>query len=633
MTDTPIQWFFLFDWDGDGSFGYDESAYVIAPMTIDRGRQNEHAEMAAGKMCLTLRNNSGRFDPWDPAGPLYGKVVPRRGVMAAVAYPRQANRLANAGFEDAVDLNGWEMVIPPEGAAGVIDVDPHSGLRACMLVGEGSQTTTRVGQAFGVTPGCWYLSGFWARGDGVNSPRCFVWDVTNGAYVFGATETGNTSTGWRAYNFWWQAPAGCTSAGLWLMAPLASGGQARFDDAYVLGPIYPVFVGYLEDIQPTGKAGQRRVQVTAYDGLRALTDTEVDIPLLKGKRTDECVAAILDDAGWPAGLRALDVADDTHSYFWFGKAKALTGMQALAGSERGALFCNVGGAVRFIGRSGMVARPAAGSLDQANLVDMQINQPLDGLYNVIRVRANPITVSASGVLWKLADNNVALAPGESKVFWAEYRDPATNQACAADNVIAPVANTDYLANTAADMSGTDMTSAVTVAATAFCQAAKLQLTNTDTVKPLFVTLLQLRGQAIVQAPTEITAEDDASIGAYGRRELAVQCDWQQSLQVAQDQANFLLDFYKGPRKRILATAEMLLPDMVQYELMDRIRLTADYYGIAEEFRLGRVVIKASGQTMQVLTADLYLEPCDNERYWLVGVAGYSELANATRLGY
>jgi hypothetical protein len=79
-----VQWIFLVDWDGDGTFAYNEGPYLIDAW-IMRGERyfidqhgTEFVPIRPGEGTATLTNKDNRFDPDYVAGPLYEKILPGR---------------------------------------------------------------------------------------------------------------------------------------------------------------------------------------------------------------------------------------------------------------------------------------------------------------------------------------------------------------------------------------------------------------------------------------------------------------------------------------------------------------------------------------------------------------------------
>ena len=84
-TIDNLLWGIIVDWDGDGYFtGENEASHVISFRSI-RGRNNivnsgltGLETMNIGEATLTLDNSDGRYDPYNPASPLYNKFYPGR---------------------------------------------------------------------------------------------------------------------------------------------------------------------------------------------------------------------------------------------------------------------------------------------------------------------------------------------------------------------------------------------------------------------------------------------------------------------------------------------------------------------------------------------------------------------------
>jgi len=133
-----LTWYVLFDWDGDGTFAYDEAARVLS-VQIERGRSGPFREFAVGKCVLKLENNDRRFDPWYAGSPLAGKVLPQRRCVVQVAAPDEWGGgtadwdLAAAATDElswsstagdtVVSAFGW-----PVFAGAIEDVEPMGGI-------------------------------------------------------------------------------------------------------------------------------------------------------------------------------------------------------------------------------------------------------------------------------------------------------------------------------------------------------------------------------------------------------------------------------------------------------------------------------------------------------------------------
>ena len=257
--------------------------------------------------------------------------------------------------------------------------------------------------------------------------------------------------------------------------------------------------------------------------------------------------------------------------------------------------------------------------------------PWTAIYNGVDVTAYPIAISDAAVLWSLKDRGIYLAPGESVTLWAPYADEHA-QACAADDVVTPVvATTDYTANLFADGTGDDLTSSLSVTTTSYSSRAKLLCSNAGAIG-LYITHLQVRGKAITQTAAQVRAEDATSQATYGRRWLSIDVPWQQSVASARDLATALVAQFAAPLPPATVRMEHVLPDLLGFELVDRVRLVVDSYGIDQTMHVVQINLE-SGRTMQELIGTLYLEPAETQVSWLLGVSGSGELGVTTWVGY
>ena len=639
---VAITWRIDFDWDGDGSYAYSESARVTA-LAIERGRANEFATFTAGKCVLTLEDHDRRFDSWYVESPLYGKVLPRRRVRVRAIETSllSVELMTNGGFETrtGTDNDGVSDTFSGWTAVGVSDptrraessTTKYAGTRALKLTGD--TWTPYVYQSnIVVHPGESYLLSFYTRGDGSSAGSYAITDDVNETAIVSLTSTGVAATTYTLVSCVFTVPIDCTVITISLWAPLTSG-TCYFDQVSLTEYGYWLFAGRIEDIEPSGAAGNRTVLITAYDGLRDLASMEVNAALQMNIRTDEAIVAILDEVGWPAADRDLDAGNDTLSYWWTpNDQKAKQMCDALAMSELGAFFIMANGNAIFINRRRFnTGWTGFAPISQAEIADIQIKQPWDTVANVIIVRCNPVQTSSEVVLWRLQDLNLYVAAGNSVEVWAEYKD-ATGNACVAENVISPVMTTDYTANSASGGGGTDLTASMGVVANIYSTWTKLTVTNSSATTGFYVTLLRVRGDGIAATTTMVRKDDAASQAIYGKRSLTMDLPWQQSISTALDLAETLKTSYANPLQAVDITFDNKLPNVFRYELGMRMVVIIAEYAISHTMRINSLTIW-TGNTMQDVKATLGLTPADQNLYWLLGEVGLSELGTMTNLGY
>jgi hypothetical protein len=146
------------------------------------------------------------------------------------SYPELA---VNGGFEAAgtggADIwNTWAETAG-DGALANETVIVHAGSDAAKITA-GATANTKIAQTIAVTAVKPYILNVWARGDGTNSGRYLIYDVTNAANIVAATSLGVTAATWTCVPVSFTTPTSCVSVRIDLMCPAANGGIAYIDD-------------------------------------------------------------------------------------------------------------------------------------------------------------------------------------------------------------------------------------------------------------------------------------------------------------------------------------------------------------------------------------------------------------------
>ena len=160
---------------------------------------------------------------------------------------------------------------------------------------------------------------------------------------------------------------------------------------------------------------------------------------------------------------------------------------------------------------------------------------------------HPRTVSpvANVVVYDQA-NVIEFAAGETKMLMGSYRDPVTGDAIGATELQPQVVGTDIIANTAADGSGSNVSSSIGVVIEAGQSGVRFDVTN-GTGAPAFLTTLRLIGKGIYDhGATVAEATDAASISAHGEHALDYDMPYQVRQDVGQAAADYILAKYKDP---------------------------------------------------------------------------------------
>lgn len=104
----------------------------------------------------------------------------------------------------------------------------YDGSNAIMLT-QGASLATLIIQNLTVRPNKTYRLIFYNRGDGTNSPRYRVWDLSNGAFIIDDVATGNAAASYDQLSTTFTTPSGCTSIQMRFRPADVNGAIAYFD--------------------------------------------------------------------------------------------------------------------------------------------------------------------------------------------------------------------------------------------------------------------------------------------------------------------------------------------------------------------------------------------------------------------
>ena len=321
-----------------------------------------------------------------------------------------------------------------------------------------------------------------------------------------------------------------------------------------------IWKGSIDSIEPSPSVGDINKAVFHCIGpLGVLNQKHASLAMSTSILTGTLIGDILNDAGWPAGDRDIEVGKTTVTRFWLDRMLALNALRVVEQTEGGFLAESRDGKVVFEDRHHRLL--TAGTTSQATFTDAvgaargysRIRQidPLPFIFNEFEAHIRLYTVGALATLWTLAESGAdspSLVPGESRTFWAQFPNPdSTTDAFGVDAWTTPVATTDYIANTKSDGTGTDRTSSIAVIVSKFGEAMKITLTNNHAVDIVFLTLLQARGTPITSKdPVRVSANDAISETRYGERTFTARTDFIPGTDEGQNWADYHLSIYKDP---------------------------------------------------------------------------------------
>lgn len=372
---------------------------------------------------------------------------------------------------------------------------------------------------------------------------------------------------------------------------------------------YDVWYGYLESLTPETVQSSSfpvvRLRATGALAWLANPGRKVSFAMQGAVLTGTAIGALLDEAGWSASLRDLDAGNTTMTRFWVDRTAPLTALRKAEETEGGFLWEKADGKVVFDSRWARMTNAVSTSVQQTYSDDgsdipyasIRQEDAWADIYNRLETQVQLYTVGSLAVLWTLAATGAdspVIAAGESRDFWANYPNPASAAAdgVAVDAWTTPVITTDFLANAAADGSGTNLSASITVTATKFANAMKINLANGAAV-PAFITFLQARGTPVLASdPLTVVSEDSTSQTAYGERAYPNPSQFTPDLDEAEAWNGFILNIFKDPQPRLQITIQAsknttMLADVLTRDIGHRVNLEATgaraKLGIDEDF--------------------------------------------------
>lgn len=425
-----------------------------------------------------------------------------------------------------------------------------------------------------------------------------------------------------------------------------------------VGTVYK-FLGTLDVIKPTaGVRGRYLTHCVAVDWMDEAARFHVSSTATQvNKRGDQVFRSVISSV--PVQPAAIETSTglDTYPYALDNvqdeKTTVLQIFQALALSELGYIYIkgdvSQGGTLVYESRS--VRGSIANTPVQTFSNTMEFVQPersRTNLLNKVQVTAHPrqVDTAATTVLYTL-DSATLVQAFTSIALTAPYRDQRNRFVrVGAANMTAPVANTDYKANSAADGTGTNLTGSFSVTGTFTSgNSAALLVANNGGVDGYIGgnttgAFLQLRGQGVYDYNTAVAvAQDTDSQNRSGQRVINVDMPYQANPAVAVDAASYILNIWSSPNSyvpqfRILGNwTDDLMRAVMQREISDPIALDETITGVkstTKYFINGIDIVIEQGR---IFRATYILAPADQNAYWILEKVGQSELGQTTRLGY
>lgn len=426
------------------------------------------------------------------------------------------------------------------------------------------------------------------------------------------------------------------------------------------GSTYTLWTGWVTNVQPQTLAnGEKRAILSASGVKRVLDTTKIYLPLQIGQRTDQIIQNVLDQLYIPEALSAgpwalgiagysevgsttyvpasaltyvLETGVLTPSYVgdtWDDGVTAYEAIKQVVEAERGRFFFDRTARAIFYNRTHFLLDTTVDlSLTDSSILNYDyIYGSEEDIVNKVIVRYKPRSIGAAdSVIWEL-DKPVSIPKGTEKKISARFREQSSNSQIGGYNIQMPMTQTSTLAFS----TGTaDLTSW-----TANARGAEMVFVPREA--DCTISVIIIKGNKLTSYNVaEASAIDESSPFFYGLREMSMQLDVLDNANDAQSIADYEVSRRPTPYGR-MASISLInktaanLSNQLSRTIGDRLTITetqtahnADYFIIGEEH------VISDALTKHVTT--WYLEPANSARYWVLGVAGYSEVGSTTKVG-
>lgn len=333
---------------------------------------------------------------------------------------------------------------------------------------------------------------------------------------------------------------------------------------------YPQFVG-LFSRQPEVSLRNRYLRWVGKDFVDFLSNRFVDDEAIyTGYRSDQLIEQILDSLGFTTGQYELDRGLNTIPFAIFKRGDKFGDIiDTIAKAEYANFYQDEEGILRFENRQHWDESPH--NEVQWEFVTSQVLEAElpndDHIINVVEVKADVRQKQPAQTIFTLnAFDSIQVNGNSTEEVFVDFSDP----------VLAITTPTNggtlsfYKGNTAADGSGSDATSSLTITKQyLFSNAAKFTFSNSS-ASTVYITELVVNGRpAKVEKSIYYRTQDDSSVTAYEERPYLIENDFIQSEDWASTLSQLLLIDFASPEKlqtvTIRAIPQLRLGDLVSWQ--------------------------------------------------------------------
>lgn len=367
------------------------------------------------------------------------------------------------------------------------------------------------------------------------------------------------------------------------------------------------FAGVIDDMQfSNDENGDKFATFYLVAHEKKLQRDDATVGLQKNVKISAAIGLVLDAIAWPSYLgRNIESTSSTLNYFWTQGRRALSELRGLANGDLGVVFCDGAGVLTYYQRNH--AGSVVVAIDESDcLKNIKQSDAVEVICNKIEVTALLRNLQTSGTIAQLSGDTPLVPAGETREYFLPIN--YNGQDCPADNIIAPVATTDYTMNSAANGSGTNLTANFTVTHFDLGNTVLARVKNNGATDG-YITLLKVRGNAITQSSLVLKTEDATSQAEYGVLRMKYASDWLQSANEGESIRDYLLLLLKDAPGFFEIEMQDRFDKQFEAGLMDVVEATFDYYAVAaENFRVGYYYDQWVSSNGQSVKTSLRLEP-------------------------
>ena len=334
--------------------------------------------------------------------------------------------------------------------------------------------------------------------------------------------------------------------------------------------VLPQFAGLLND-QPSVSVRDKTISLSVADYVSYFQNKYLDQTVMfTGLFTDQVIKILFNDLGMSTSQYRLDAGINLIPFGVFDiGTKFSDAIGQLVQAENGHLYQDETGVFRFENRQHWSNAPyntVQKVISTSQVIDAQAPNE-DHLINIVEITGGIYQKQPGQILFNLPTlSSFAVPPGGSYSQYFQFQDPVLNLT---DPTIAG-ANSYFVANTAPDNSGTDMSTSITVTRLGlFSQNVNYNFTNSSNFT-VYITQLVLWGR-VAKRTSDLyyRQQDDSSVTAFQSHDFQITNDFIQNYSWAQTYAQMLLNDFSNIENlqqiTIRAIPELQLGDLISWQ--------------------------------------------------------------------